>query len=139
MGRIVGIDFGLKRTGIAVTDPMKIIASPLTTVATKDIFPFLKDYCGKESVEGFVVGMPKNLQNQDTHATSSVRKFIANLQKQFPGIGVTEVDERFTSKIALDAMIAGGMKKKDRRDKANIDKISATVILQSYLDGNQLF
>lgn len=139
MGRLVGIDFGLKRTGIAVTDPMKIIASPLTTVATKDIFPFLKDYCIKEPVERFIVGMPKTLQNQDTHATSAVRKFIANLKKQFPEHGVTEVDERFTSKIAFDAMIEGGMKKKDRRDKANIDKISAAVILQSYLNGNQLF
>ncbi|MBL6444941.1 Holliday junction resolvase RuvX [Fulvivirga sp. 29W222] len=139
MGRIIGIDYGLKRTGIASTDPMKIIASPLTTVSTSEIFIFLKDYCSKEPVERFVIGMPKNLQNEDTHATVAVTKFIDKLKKLFPDIDISEVDERFTSKIAFSAMIEGGMKKKDRRNKANIDKVSATVILQSYLDSNPSF
>lgn len=139
MGRIIAIDFGRKRTGIAVTDPMKIIASPLTTVNTKELFGFLKQYCEKEPVETLVVGMPKTLQNQDTDSTAAVRKFIINLKKHFPDQTVTEIDERFTSKIAFGAMLEGGMKKKDRRNKENIDKISAAVILQSYLDSNQSF
>ncbi|UII33531.1 Holliday junction resolvase RuvX [Fulvivirga ulvae] len=139
MGRILGIDYGLKRTGIATTDPMKIIASPLTTVPTKEIFDFLTDYCSKEPVERFVIGMPKNLRNEDTHATAAVTKFINKLKKLFPDVGINEVDERFTSKIAFSAMVEGGMKKKDRRNKANIDKVSAAVILQSYLDCNPSF
>lgn len=137
MGRIIGIDYGLKRTGIAVTDPMKMIASPLQAVATKELIPFLKDYCTREPVERFVIGMPKDLQNQDTHASAAVRKFITVLGKQFPEQAVTEVDERFTSKIAFDAMLQGGMKKKDRRNKGNVDKVSAAVILQSFLDSTQ--
>lgn len=139
MGRIIGIDYGQKRTGIAATDPMKIIASPLTTVPTKEIFKFLKDYCTKEPVERFVVGMPKNLQNEDTDSTAAVGKFVIKLKNLFPGIDINEVDERFTSKIAFSAMVEGGMKKKDRRNKANIDKVSATLILQSYLDCNPSF
>lgn len=134
MGRIIGIDYGLKRTGIASTDPLKIIASPLETVPTKEIFKFLLAYCAKEPVELFVVGMPKNLQNEDTHATPAVSKFIEKLQKVFPKIEIKEVDERFTSKMAINALIEGGMKKKGRQNKANVDKVSAAIILKSYLD-----
>ena len=139
MGRIIGIDYGKKRTGLAATDPLKIIASPLTTVETKDLIHFLKDYCAREDVERFVVGMPKSLQNEDTDATTLVKKFITQLNRVWPDMPVTEIDERFTSKIAFSAMIDSGMKKKQRREKGNIDKVSAGVILQSYLDQNPSF
>ncbi|MEO1053024.1 MAG: Holliday junction resolvase RuvX [Bacteroidota bacterium] len=136
MGRILAVDYGTKRVGLAVTDPLKIIASPLDTVHAKDVISFLQDYCSNEAVEAFVIGMPKNLNNEDTDATSHVRGFIKRLEKAFPAVSITTVDERFTSKIAFDAMIAGGLKKKDRADKGTVDKVSATVILQSYLEQN---
>ncbi|MBL3657082.1 Holliday junction resolvase RuvX [Fulvivirga sediminis] len=139
MGRIIAIDFGTKRVGLAATDPLKIIASPLTTVPTKEIISFLKEYSSNEEVEKFVIGMPKNLQNEDTDATSHVKKFIEKLQKNFSNIPIHEVDERFTSKIATDSLLSGGMKKKDRRQKGNIDKVSAALILQSYLDSPASF
>ncbi|UII21956.1 Holliday junction resolvase RuvX [Fulvivirga ligni] len=139
MGRIIGIDYGAKRTGLAVTDPLKIISSPLETVDTKELFPFLIKYCSDEDVEGIVIGMPKNLQNQDTDSTNKVRKVIDKLKRNFESIPIHEVDERFTSKIATNSLLSGGMKKKDRQNKGNIDKVSAALILQSYLDSSSSF
>jgi putative Holliday junction resolvase len=136
MGRVLAIDFGKKRTGIAVTDPLQIIASPLDTLSTDAVIPFLKKYHQTENLEAIVIGMPKDLFNNDTDSTASVVSFITLLRKEFPGLSVHEVDERFTSKIAKDAMLAGGMKKSDRRKKENVDKLSATLILQSYLEAN---
>ena len=133
MGRILAIDYGLKRTGLAVTDPLKIIASPLDTVSTADIFKWLKTYVGKEEVERIVIGMPVNLNNANTDATEPVKSFIKKVKTTFPIISVSTEDERFTSKIARQTMIMGGMKKKNRKIKANVDKISASIILQSYL------
>ena len=133
MGRILAIDYGLKRTGLAVTDPLKIIASPLDTVSTVDIFKWLKTYVGKEEVERIVIGMPVNLNNANTDATEPVKSFIKKVKTTFPIISVSTEDERFTSKIARQTMIMGGMKKKNRKIKANVDKISASIILQSYL------
>ncbi|MEM6844185.1 MAG: Holliday junction resolvase RuvX [Bacteroidota bacterium] len=132
MGRLLGIDYGLKRVGLAVTDPLQIIATPLETVATHEVISFLKKYCETEDVDAFVVGLPKKLDNTDTHATQPTKKFVQQLQKQFTQPIYWE-DERFTSKIALDAMIAAGTTKKQRRQKGAIDKVSATIILQSYL------
>jgi putative Holliday junction resolvase len=134
VGRVVAIDYGTKRVGLAITDPLKIIASPLETIHSKDVIEFLKQYDEKEGIEAFVVGMPKNLNNEDTNNSKQVRHFLNLLNKKFPNIPLHLQDERFTSKIALDAMIAGGMKKKDRRNKSNIDKISAVIILQSFLE-----
>lgn len=136
MSRLLAIDYGTKRVGLAVTDPLQMIASPLDTVHSKDVISYLKNYNDKEQIEAFVIGMPKNLKNEDTNATSLVRQFIKLLQKSFPDKLVHLVDERFTSKMALQAMIAGGTKKKDRAKKENLDKISATIILQSYLAYN---
>jgi putative Holliday junction resolvase len=134
MGRILAIDYGIKRTGIAVTDPLRIIATPLDTVLTVDLFEFLKSYLKKETVDEFVVGMPKTLRNEDSETAPLVRLFVDELRKLFPEKNVNLTDERFTSAIAKRAMVEGGMKKSDRRDKANVDKISATIILQSFLE-----
>jgi putative Holliday junction resolvase len=134
MGRILAIDYGIKRTGIAVTDPLRIIATPLDTVLTADLFEFLKSYLKKETVDEFVVGMPKTLRNEDSETAPLVRLFVDELKNLFPEKKVNLTDERFTSAIAKRAMIEGGMKKSDRRDKANVDKISATIILQSFLE-----
>ncbi len=136
MGRIVALDYGLKRTGIAATDPLQIIASPVTTVATKELFTYLKEYIEREDVDTLVIGMPKRLDDTDTHSTREVVKFITEFKSKFPQIELVEEDERFTSKMAVQAMVAGGMKKKDRRKKENVDKISAVLILQSYLDSH---
>ena len=133
MSRLLAIDYGTKRVGLAVTDPLQIIASPLDTVHSKDVIAFLKAYNLREQVEAFIVGMPKNLNNEDTNATSLVKQFVKLLKKNFPEMPVHLIDERFTSKMALQTMIAGGSKKKDRAKKENLDKISATIILQSYL------
>ena len=135
MPRILAIDYGLKRTGIAVTDPLKIIATGLTTVESKQLIPFLKDYFSKEQVELIIIGEPKNLDDSDTHATPLVRKIIGELEKNFPLIPVKKVDERFTSKMASQAMIEMGMKKKQRQNKALVDEIAATIMLQEYLRG----
>lgn len=137
MGRLLAIDYGIKRTGIAVTDPLKIIASPLETVATKDLYNFLKTYFSKEDVEAVVIGVPVDLQNRETDATKAVRTFIKKFKKNHPDMPLHEIDERYTSKMAFDAMIAGGMKQKDRREKGNIDKISASIILQSFMERRQ--
>jgi putative holliday junction resolvase len=134
MPRILAIDYGTKRVGLAVTDPLKIIASALETVHSKDIFNFLKEYLEREEVETFVVGMPVNLDGEDTNNTAHVKGFVKNLRKMFPDINVHLHDERFTSKMALEAMITGGFSKKDRREKGNIDKISAVIILQSFME-----
>jgi putative holliday junction resolvase len=134
MPRIVAIDYGSKRTGIAVTDPLKIIATPLDTLHSKDLIDFFKKYHASEIIEKFVIGMPKKLDNSETNNTGLVVSFVNLLKKHFPNIPVVYIDERFTSSIALQTMIDGGMSKKDRQIKGNVDKISATIILQSYLE-----
>jgi putative Holliday junction resolvase len=134
MGRILAIDYGRKRTGLAVTDPLRIIATALETVATNDLQNFLKIYTQKESVDEFVIGMPKTLRNEDSETAPLVRKCIEELRMNFPNKPIHQVDERFTSSMAKQAMIDGGMKKKDRQEKGNVDKISAVIILQSYLN-----
>ncbi|MTI41748.1 Holliday junction resolvase RuvX [Fulvivirga lutimaris] len=139
MGRILAIDFGTKRVGLASTDPLQIIASPLDTVPNKEILTYLKSYLSKEGVDKIIVGMPKNLQNEDTHSTESVRKFVLKLEKTFPEVKVITADERFTSKMAFQTMIDGGLKKKDRQNKETVDKVSATIILQSYLQSNSSY
>lgn len=133
MSRILAIDYGLKRTGIAVTDELQIIASGLTTVFTKDIIAFLKDYTAKENVELFLVGEPKQMNNMASESEIIIIPFINQLVKEFPNIPVKRVDERFTSKMAFQTMIDSGLKKNQRKNKALIDEISATLILQSYL------
>ena len=133
MARILCIDYGGKRTGIAVTDPLQIIATGLTTVDSKDLISFLKKYFLQEEVELIVIGEPKNLDDSDTHATPLVKEAIKKLQKEFPLIPIKTVDERFTSKMAKQAMIDMGMKKKDRQNKKNVDVIAATMMLQEYL------
>ncbi len=136
MARILAIDYGVKRTGLAVTDPLQIIAGALTTVETPQLFNFLKDYFTREQVELIIIGDPRNLDDSDTHATPHVRKTIERLKKEFPAIPVVPVDERYSSKMAKGAMIEMGMKKMQRRDKAMVDKIAATIILQEYMERN---
>lgn len=133
MPRILAIDYGLKRTGIAVTDPLQIIATGLTTIASHQLIDFLKNYCRQEQVEKIIIGEPKNLDDSDTHATALVRKVAERIKKAFPGMPVEKADERYTSKMAVRAMIDMGMRKKQRRNKAVIDEIAATIILQEYL------
>ncbi|OEJ98831.1 Holliday junction DNA helicase RuvA [Flavivirga aquatica] len=133
MARILAIDFGTKRTGIAVTDELQIIASGLTTVNTKDLLAFLKDYVAKETVELFLVGEPKQMDNTASESEVHIISFINKLEKQFPNIPIQRVDERFTSKMAFQTMIDSGLKKNQRKNKALVDEISATLILQSYL------
>ncbi len=135
MERILAFDYGKKRTGIAVTDPLQIIASGLTTVATKDIFDFISDYLSKEKVECFVVGFPTQFDNSaPSHSAPLIKSFVEQLRKRYPDIPVELEDEHFTSKLAMKAMVDGGMKKMQRRNKAMVDKISASIILRSYLD-----
>lgn len=134
MARLLAIDYGTKRTGLAVTDPLQIIASALDTVPTHQLLDFLTKYVGAEPVDAFIVGMPRRLDGSDTDNTPRVKQFVTRLQNAFPTIPVYLHDERFTSAMALQAMIAGGTKKKDRRDKGNIDKVSATIILQSFME-----
>ena len=133
MARLMAIDYGKKRTGLAVTDPLQMIATGLTTVATHDLIPFLKKYLVAEPVETIIIGEPKNLDGNATDATPLVTECIRIIKKNFPEIPVVTVDERFTSKMAFQAMIDSGLKKKDRRNKALVDEISATIILQEYL------
>ncbi len=133
MGRILAIDFGKKRTGIAVTDEMQIIASGLTTVNTSELIPFLKKYISKEKVELFLVGKPKQMDNSDSQSEALIIPFLKKLSKEIPQILVHRVDERFTSKMAFQTMIDSGLKKNQRKNKALVDEISATIILQSYL------
>ena len=133
MGRIMAIDYGKKRTGLAVTDPLRIIATPLDTVATNELLSYLGGYMKKETVDEFVVGMPKTLKNEDSEIAPLVRAFVEELKKVYPEKKIHLADERFTSRMAMQAMIEGGMKKKDRQIKGNVDKISATIILQSFM------
>ena len=136
MDRIIGIDYGRKRVGVAVCDPLGIFASPLDTVPAAKIIDYLKKYAETESVTRFVVGYPVNMDNTPSEAAADVDIFLKNMAKAFPSVPVTLEDERFTSVLAHRAMIDGGMKAKDRRDKSSVDKISAAIILQSYLDRN---
>lgn len=133
MARILSIDYGLKRTGLAVTDPLQIIATGLTTVETPRLIPFLKDYFTKEPVELIIMGEPKNWDESDTHATPLVKKAVERLKKEFPAMPIKMVDERYTSKLASQAMIEMGMKKMQRRNKALVDEIAATIMLQEYM------
>lgn len=139
MGRIIAIDYGKKRTGLAVTDPLQIISTALDTVDTPKVIEYLKKYFLREKVDELVIGMPKQVNNMDSETAPFVREFCAKIQIAFPDLPIKYVDERFTSKIALRAMIDGGMKKKDRREKGNVDKISATLILQSYMESRRKF
>jgi putative Holliday junction resolvase len=137
MARILAIDYGKKRTGLAVTDPLQMIATGLTTVATHDLIPYLKKYLSQEAVEMFLIGEPKNLDGGATDATALVVECVRILQKNFPDVPVKKVDERFTSKMAFQTMIDSGLKKKDRQNKGLVDEISATIILQEYLHHKQ--
>lgn len=138
MGRILAIDYGRKRIGIAVTDPTKMIASGLTTVKAHEILDFLKDYFIREDVECVVLGYPLKMNNEESEALKYILQFEKAFRRKFPEMPLEFEDERFTSKMAVRAMIEGGMKKKDRRKKENIDKISAAIILQSYLESNNI-
>lgn len=133
MARILAIDYGGKRTGLAVTDPLQIIATGLITIDSKELVPFLKNYFLTETVELIIIGLPVNWDESDTHGTPLVKAAIIKLEKAFPLIPLKTVDERYTSKMAKDAMLQMGMKKKDRRVKGNVDIIAATIILQEYL------
>lgn len=137
MSRILAIDYGKKRTGIAVTDPMQIIASGLTTVATTELMDFLLKYTSQEKVERIVVGHPKQLNNEDSENMKRIIPFVNQLKKKLPDIPVEWVDERFTSVLAHQAMIDGGLKKTARQNKALVDELSATIILQSYLESKR--
>lgn len=133
MARILAIDYGGKRTGIAVTDPMQIIATGLTTIHSHELIAFLKNYFLTEQVELIIIGMPKNWDESDTHGTPLAESAIKRIQKAFPNMPLKTVDERYTSKMAKDAMLQMGMKKKDRRDKKLVDEIAATIMLQEYM------
>jgi putative Holliday junction resolvase len=133
MGRLMAIDFGTKRTGIAVTDPLKIIATGLNTIETKDVLNFIETYTKKENIECFIVGEPKTVKNLDSLIAPKVNDFIKKLNAKFPSIPINRMDERFTSKIAQQTMLLGGLKKKDRQNKATVDMISATILLQDYM------
>ena len=133
MGRILAIDYGLRRTGLAVTDPLRIIATGLTTVESRELMNFLQDYFKRESVDQVIVGWPTNWDDTPTDATPLVEKFLVKFAKSFPSLPVEKVDERFTSKMARTAMLEMGLKKKERRNKALVDEIAATILLQEYL------
>lgn len=133
MGRLLALDYGTKRTGIAITDELQIIASGLTTVDTKELIPFLKDYISKEAVEKIIIGQPKQMNNTDSESEVFIQKFLLKLANQIPDIPIVRVDERFTSKMAFQSMITGGLSKKQRKNKALVDEISATLILQSFM------
>jgi putative Holliday junction resolvase len=134
MARILAFDYGHKRIGLAVTDELQIIASGIETVDTKSIFSFLNNYLANENVELFIVGEPKQMDNSASESEVFIKPFIKKLNSTYPKIPIKRVDERFTSKMAFQSMIDGGLKKKQRQNKALIDKISATIILQTYLD-----
>jgi len=134
MGKVVAIDYGRKRVGLAATDDLKIIASGLTTVHASDLIAYLKDYVSKNEVETFVVGEPKNLNNTPSEFAEGTDNFVKHLERTFKDIPVVRIDERFTSKMAFQSLIDGGAKKKTRQKKELIDEISAVIILQSYLE-----
>ena len=134
----MGIDFGTKRIGIAVSDPLNIFASPLLTVRNHEFEDFLSEYLKKETIDGFVIGYPRTMNNEASEAVNYVNPFVKKLNKTYPGIPVYLVDERFTSEMALSAMIEGGVRKEQRKDKTMVDKISAAIILQSFLDRRKM-
>ena len=134
----MGIDFGTKRIGIAVSDPLNIFASPLLTVRNHEFEDFLSEYLKKETIDGFVIGYPRTMNNEASEAVNYVNPFVRKLNKTYPGIPVYLVDERFTSEMALSAMIEGGVRKEQRKDKTMVDKISAAIILQSFLDRRKM-
>ena len=134
MGRILAIDFGKRRTGLAVTDALRITANPLLTVDTKDLMKWLEDYFAKEPVDEVIIGHPTQMNGEESESMNYIRPFIGNFRKQFPDKTITMYDERFTSVLAHQAMLAGGMKKKDRQNKAVVDKIAACIILEGYLE-----
>jgi len=135
LGRIVALDIGRKRTGIAMTDPLRIIASPLETIPTHKVIDYLTGLFLKENIDILVVGYPRQMNNTPSEAVNYIKPVINSIKKRFPEMPIELVDERFTSKMALQVMIDGGMKKKDRQVKSNVDKISAAIILQSYMEG----
>lgn len=137
MARIIAIDYGKKRTGIAVTDPLQIISTGLESINSHELIPFLKNYLNNEKVELILIGLPLNLDESETHGTAPAKNAVERLQKAFPLIPVKTVDERYTSKMAVNAMIEMGMKKKDRQVKGNVDVIAATIMLQAYMDNKQ--
>ena len=137
MARILAIDYGGKRTGLAVTDPLQIIATGLATIDSKELIPYLKKYFAAETVELIIIGLPVNWDESDTHGTPLVKAAIKKIEKEFPAMPLKTVDERYTSKMAKDAMLQMGMKKKDRQVKGNVDIIAATIILQEFLQSNQ--
>lgn len=134
MGRILAIDYGKKRTGLAVTDPLKIIATRLTTIPSSEIWTYLTDYFAHEEVEKVIVGYPVQMNNLPSEAVQYINPFLKKFQKVYPEMALEQVDERFTSKMAFQTMIDAGLKKKDRQDKGTVDGVSATIILQSYLE-----
>ena len=134
MGRYLAIDYGTKRTGLAVTDPLNMIATPLNTIASHELMHFISGYIHEVDVERLIVGRPVKLDNTPSETQKHVNRFVQAFKKRFPGITVEWMDERFTSSIAVQTMIAGGMKKKDRESRAHVDRISAVIILQSYLE-----
>ncbi|MFA6820305.1 MAG: Holliday junction resolvase RuvX [Bacteroidaceae bacterium] len=138
MSRIMAIDYGEKRTGVAVTDPAQIIANGLTTVSTSELLRFIQDYIKKESVERFVIGQPKQMSGENSENAGRVISFISKLRVAFPDIPVESYDERFTSRLAHQTMLDGGLKKMARRNKALVDEISATIILQSYMESKRI-
>ncbi|MDR3704423.1 MAG: Holliday junction resolvase RuvX [Paludibacteraceae bacterium] len=138
MGRILAIDYGQKRVGIAVTDQLQLIANGLTTILTPEIFSFLENYTKQEPVDVFVVGLPKQMNNEPSESMKYITPFVNGLKKRYPSIPVVFFDERFTSKIAQQTMLESGLHKKKRQDKALVDQISATIILQSYLESKRL-
>ncbi|MBZ4675177.1 MAG: hypothetical protein JG772_866 [Dysgonamonadaceae bacterium] len=138
MGRLLAIDYGKKRTGIAVSDPLQIIANGLTTVETSRLFDFLHDYMQKEEVSTIVVGLPKQMNNELSENIRRIEPFVNRLRKLYPNLQIEYFDERFTSKMAHQSMIDGGLKKKDRQNKALVDEISATIILQGYMESKRM-
>ena len=134
MGRILAIDYGRKRTGLAVTDALRITANPLLTIETKELLGWLQEYFAKEQVDEVVIGHPTQMNGEESESMNYIRPFLGNFQKQFPNKPITMYDERFTSVLAHQAMLAGGMKKKDRQNKAVVDKIAACIILEGYME-----
>ena len=137
MGRILAIDYGQKRVGLAVTDPLRIVANGLDTVSTNDVIDYLKRYMDREPVDKIVVGLPRQMNGEDSESMKYIRPFVKRLGKEFPGLEIVFVDERFTSVLAHKAMLDGGLKKKDRQNKALVDKISAVMILQTYMESSR--
>ena len=138
MGRILAIDFGKKRTGLAVTDSLRITANPLITIETKQLSDWLRDYFAKETVDGVVIGHPKQMNGEDSESMQYIRPFVERFKQTFPDKPITYYDERFTSVLAHQAMIAGGMKKKNRQDKAQVDKLAACIILEGYMEAKRM-